>query len=202
MGVTMDEKAALKDIRNGGKKGYTVLYKQYVNSLRYILMSKHHIPENDVDDVLQETFFKFFKSIHRFKENCKVSTWLYVIAKNVANDYWRKQQDPPISLDDDDDWENHLLDEISKEQSKKEQNDLELQMCLERVLALLERDGSKGYHMECLKALTLQAQGSSVKDVADQIGRTYDATRKYLEGCRKTLSQYRPIQDCWKQLND
>lgn len=202
----MDEKAALKDIRKGGQKGCTVLYTQYVNSLRYFLISKHHIPENDVDDVLQETFFKFFKSIHRFKENCKVSTWLYVIAKNVANDYWRKQQEPPpVSLglgEDEEERENQMLDEISKEQSKKEQNDLELQMCLERVLALLERDGSKAYHLECLKALTLRAQRASVQDVANQIGRTYDATRKYLEGCRKTLSQYQPLQDCWKQLSD
>ncbi|OAD19333.1 RNA polymerase sigma-70 domain protein [Candidatus Thiomargarita nelsonii] len=198
----MDEKAALKDIRNGGKKGCTVLYKQYVNSLRYFLISKHHIPENDVDDVLQETFFKFVKSIHRFKENCKVSTWLYIIAKNVANDYWRKQHDHSLVSLDEDEWENHLLDEISEEQSKKEQNDLELMMCLERVLALLERDGSKTSHLKCLKALTLRAQGSSVKDVANQIGRTNDATRKYLEGCRKTLRQYQPLQNCWKQLSD
>ncbi|HEC86026.1 MAG: hypothetical protein DRR08_10385 [Candidatus Parabeggiatoa sp. nov. 2] len=239
----MDDQAALNDIRNGGQTGYTVLYKQYVESLRYRVVAKHQIPKDDVDDVLQEIFLKFFKSLPGFKQDCSVSTWLHWITNSVASDYWRKKgkEDYPreeiddsqgddddaarrksrqaelkaqnprtISLDTRNDGTEEstrndaidaLLEEFYKEQSQKAQDDFDIQMCLERALAQLERDGSKTSLFNCLKALTFQAQGSSIAEIAEALGRTPDATRRYLSDCRTKLGQYQPIQRCRELLN-
>ncbi|KHD06015.1 hypothetical protein PN36_18150 [Candidatus Thiomargarita nelsonii] len=200
----MDDKAALKDIRKGGQEGYSVLYKHYVSSLRYHLIGKYRIPEKSVDDVLQDIFLKFFKSIPDFKENCSVSTWLYwQIIPRAVSDFWRKNDDSRLESieqhpENEDGDEGGLLDNISQENSKKAQIDLERQMCLEQVFALLKRDSSKSSLCECLKALTLQAQGLSIEEIAKQIGRTPVATRSYVYSCKKKLSQYQPLQDCWK----
>jgi len=206
----MDDKAALEDIKNGGQSGYTVLYKQYVKSLRYYLIAKYNIPESSVEDELQKIFIKFFDSIPSFKHNCSVSTWLYIITKNVANDYWRKKKSEgvaiPIDVPDDETGESDnlidvLLEPLLTEAWKKEQNDFDIQRCLERALAQLERDGSKAYHLNCLKNLTLQAQGASIEEVSKKIERTPVATRRYLSDCRTKLGQYQPIQQCWESLN-
>ncbi|MEK8019060.1 MAG: sigma-70 family RNA polymerase sigma factor [Candidatus Parabeggiatoa sp.] len=238
----MDDKAALEDIRKGGQKGFTILYNHYVRSLRYQLITKYHIPEGSVDDVLQEIFVKFFKSIDTFKQDCSVSTWLYWIGKSVAIDYWRqrgKEDYPKNKRDDNQDVldettaqqeafkaqpprtvsmsqfyneteegsrrneaiEALLYDELLKEQSQKAHNDLDIQMCFERALAQLERDGSKASLLKCLKALTFQAQNASIKEIALEIERTPDATRRYLSDCRAKLKQYQPIQGCRELLN-
>jgi RNA polymerase sigma-70 factor (ECF subfamily) len=242
----MDDKAALEDIRKGGQKGFTILYNHYVRSLRYQLITKYRIPEEAVDDVLQDIFIKFFNSIHNFKENCSVSTWLYWITKSVATDYWRQRgkEDYPIKeMGDNQDYDDDaarrksrqvelkaqnprtvsmsqvetkteegctqnqaiealLYEEVLKEQSQKAHNDLDIQMCFERALAQLERDGSKASFLNCLKALTFQAQGASIKEIALEIGRTPDATRRYLSDCRAKLKQYQPIQRCRELLKE
>lgn len=238
----MDDKAALKEIRKGGKKGFPILYSRYAKSLRYQLITKYRIPDEAVDDVLQEIFIKFFNSIHNgFKENCRVSTWLYWIGQSVAIDYWRQrsQKDYPKNKTDENQegtdesraqqqgfkaqpprtvslnqFESEteegsipnqeikaLLDEKSKEAFQKAHNDLDIQMCFERALAQLECNPSKVSLLECLKALTFQAQGASIKDIAQEVGKTSEATRRYLSDCRGKLKQYQPIQRCRELLN-
>ncbi|MCK5521573.1 MAG: RNA polymerase sigma factor [Thiomargarita sp.] len=205
----MDDQAALEDIRNGGQSGYNALYEQYVKSLHYYMIAKHNIPENSVEDVLQKTFIKFFDSIPSFKQICSISTWLYLIANSVASDYWRKNKSNSltISMDDNEMEESDnsidvLLEQFLTEQWKKEQNDLEIQMCLERALAQLERDSSKASLLNCLKMLTFQAQGASIQEISEKIERTPVATRRYLSDCRTKLGQYQPIQGCRELLNE
>ena len=193
----MDDQAALEDMRNGGQKGFTVLYKRYVKSLRSRLIAKHQIPADAVDDVLQDSFLKFINTIHGFKGDCSVSTWLHLIAHSVAMDFLRGRGDTVSTETVDID---ALLELLSTEQFKQEQHDLDIQMCLERAWAQLERDGSKASLFNCLKALTFQAQGSSIQDIAEEIGRTPDATRRYLSDCRTKLGQYQPIQRCRQLL--
>lgn len=85
----MTDNQALEDIFNQGQTGFIILYKRYAKSLRYHLICKK-IPENAVDDVLQEIFLIFFKDIESFRSDCKISIWLNQIATNVVSDYLRK----------------------------------------------------------------------------------------------------------------
>lgn len=47
--------------------------------------------DSDVRDILGMTFLDFFKDIHKFKGNCRLSTWLYRIAHNNATDFYRAE---------------------------------------------------------------------------------------------------------------
>lgn len=42
------------------------------------------------EELVQETFYQAFKSIHRFQGKSKVRTWLYQIAKHVYYKYLKK----------------------------------------------------------------------------------------------------------------
>ncbi|WP_427137597.1 RNA polymerase sigma factor [Psychrobacillus psychrodurans] len=43
------------------------------------------------EDLTQETFIKAYKNQHKFEQKSTVKTWLFSIAFNVINDYFRKK---------------------------------------------------------------------------------------------------------------
>lgn len=49
-------------------------------------------PQEDAEEVAQDTFLKAFKSIKQFKGNSKFSTWLYKIAYFTAINHLRKHK--------------------------------------------------------------------------------------------------------------
>ena len=47
--------------------------------------------KEDAEDVAQEVFLEVFKSIHKFKGDSKLSTWIYRIATNKCLEFIRKK---------------------------------------------------------------------------------------------------------------
>lgn len=47
-------------------------------------------PEADVDDLIQETFIRAFRSVDRFRGQCQFRTWLMTIGGNVLKDFGRR----------------------------------------------------------------------------------------------------------------
>ncbi len=72
------------------EKAYRTLVSQYKERL-YWHIRKIVIDHDDTDDVLQNTFIKVFKNIHRFKGDSKLFTWMYRIATNEAITFINKK---------------------------------------------------------------------------------------------------------------
>src|SRR2546425_3985639 len=47
-------------------------------------------PDADVDDLVQETFIRAFRSVDRFRGQCQFRTWLLTIGSNVLKDFGRR----------------------------------------------------------------------------------------------------------------
>lgn len=82
---SIDEAKMLAQIQNlkTKEKGFHWLMNAYKENLYwqiYALLQNH----TDTADVLQNTFIKVWKYIGSFKQNAKLSTWLYTIAKNES----------------------------------------------------------------------------------------------------------------------
>lgn len=67
------------------------LYKRYYKELfRYI---KQHVRDEDqIDDIIQNTFLAALKGIEGFKHRSTLKTWLFAIAKNQMYDFFRKNK--------------------------------------------------------------------------------------------------------------
>ena len=65
------------------------VYQQYAQSVYRFLLSKTR-NEDLAEELTQETFCQAIKSIDRFDGSCKLSTWLFGIAKNQWYNYTRK----------------------------------------------------------------------------------------------------------------
>jgi DNA-directed RNA polymerase specialized sigma24 family protein len=70
-----------------------------------------------------------------------------------------------------------------------------LKMCLEKVKANLERDGSNAEIVACLQAYLSKLSGKSIRDIALQTGKTNREINAYLSKCKKKLRQHPAIPE-------
>lgn len=92
------------------------LYKEYsklVYNYLYGLCKQKEIAE----ELTQDTFYKAIKNVAKFRNDCKVSTWLCQIAKNIWIDYLNNEKKAKI-IPFDDNIENLFIE-------KTLENDLE-----------------------------------------------------------------------------
>lgn len=71
------------------EKAFRILVSQYKERL-YWHIRKIVLKHEDADDVLQNTFIKVFKNIHKFKGESKLFTWMYRIATNESLTFLNK----------------------------------------------------------------------------------------------------------------
>ncbi|WP_162415667.1 RNA polymerase sigma factor [Cyclobacterium roseum] len=72
-------------------KGYRVLIETYQKRV-YGLVRKMVIIHEDADDVVQNTFIKAFKNIHKFNHKSSLFTWIYRIAVNESLNFLEKKK--------------------------------------------------------------------------------------------------------------
>jgi RNA polymerase sigma-70 factor (ECF subfamily) len=82
-----DEQLASK-IAKGSRSLFDELISRYSMRLFYFLRHRTE-SDQDIEDLVQETFLKAFKSIDRFDPERKFSTWLYTIATREAISHHR-----------------------------------------------------------------------------------------------------------------
>jgi RNA polymerase sigma-70 factor (ECF subfamily) len=125
--------------------------------------------ERDVEEALQDTFLKAWRSLDRFRSESALFTWLYRIAVNEALQRLRKRQD-----------ELRELDELADPVDAVEPPDLELRSFLSaRVNAL---------PIEYRTALVLRdIEGLSNQEVADALGVSLAAAKSRIHRARLQL---------------
>lgn len=69
------------------KETYT-LWNQFSDKLRAFILKR--VRDNELtDDILQEVFIKIHTKIDTLKEDTKIKSWIYQIARNAINDHFR-----------------------------------------------------------------------------------------------------------------
>ena len=88
----IDEKLLVKQLQDKGTidMAFRTLMTQYKERL-YWHIRKIVITHEDADDVLQNTFIKVYRSIHSFKGNSKLYSWMYRIATNESISFINKR---------------------------------------------------------------------------------------------------------------
>ena len=69
---------------------FDALYKRHARPVYAFLRGLHHGDEHSANDSLQETFFRFYKSLSTFEQGRPVKPWLFRIARNVSLDAMKK----------------------------------------------------------------------------------------------------------------
>ncbi|MBD3244777.1 MAG: sigma-70 family RNA polymerase sigma factor, partial [Candidatus Moranbacteria bacterium] len=80
------------------KEAQDEFYKQYYPFVLHTISKCFNFPpENsqqymEIQELTQEVFRKAFRAIDRFKQNSKISTWLYTIASNTYKNYLKSNK--------------------------------------------------------------------------------------------------------------
>ncbi|MEP7278561.1 MAG: RNA polymerase sigma factor [Bacteroidota bacterium] len=87
----MDERTLVEQLKRGDEQAFKIIVTTWqdmvYNTALGILQSAE-----DAEDVAQEVFVQVYESIHTFKGESKLSTWLYRITTSKALDHIRRKK--------------------------------------------------------------------------------------------------------------
>ena len=75
--------------RDGDEQAAAELVARHARALARFLAGAG-APEAELDDLVQETFIRAFRSVDRFRGHCQFRTWLMTIGGNVLKDFGRR----------------------------------------------------------------------------------------------------------------
>ena len=86
----MEENQFIKALREGEREAYARLLDEYQQKVFNTCIS--FVPNReDAEDIAQEVFVEVFNSIHKFRGNSRLSTWIYRISVNKSLEFIRKK---------------------------------------------------------------------------------------------------------------
>jgi RNA polymerase sigma-70 factor (ECF subfamily) len=97
VGDVFDDVALVGAARGGDREAFGRLYERYARMIHGVLLAR--VPVGDVDDLVQDVFMTAMRRLSALREPGSFGAWLAAIARNRANDYYRRSvaEDP---LDD------------------------------------------------------------------------------------------------------
>ena len=85
------DSAAAEQARKGDQRAFGALVERHSRSV-FRLAFRMTQNEQDAEDLVQETFLKAYKQLHRFDGRSAFGTWLYRIAANCSLDLIRARK--------------------------------------------------------------------------------------------------------------
>ena len=144
------------------------IWNAYRNNLKGFLKARVG-DADDVEDLLQEILIKTHNGLGSVRDETKVKSWLYSIARNVITDHYR-QKGRDRSVHSSDLWYEDDTDETR----------LQLEKCIEPFLSALPEDSA-----EILRAVDVD--GVSQIEYAAQHGVSYSTLKSRVQKSRSDL---------------
>jgi RNA polymerase sigma-70 factor (ECF subfamily) len=86
----VNEEYLARQAQRGDKEAFLKLYDLYLPKVYNRVKSK--IPLQHAEDVTQEVFIAVIRSLHRFEQRSRFSTWLYTIVNRQIADFYRQRK--------------------------------------------------------------------------------------------------------------
>ncbi len=110
----MSEQNVIKSAQNGDREALRLLFEE--NRQKIFSLAFQYVKNvEDAEDILQETFIKAYRSLHRFnpQNNMRFSPWLYRIGINCSIDYLRRNKERKMHHSGSDELDNVSSDTLS-----------------------------------------------------------------------------------------
>ena len=179
-----DEKTLTCHLKNGHKEGFELLFTTYgrkIYNLAYRVTGNHE----DAEDITQETFIQVSRHIDQFREDSRLYTWIYAIAKNLCYRLLRQRKKGSfVSLET-------LLYSAQADEAADTFSDKEKQILLAQI-----KDGCFTGLLRCLSFYQRMAfilhvlLNLPMKDVADILSKSEGATKILVYRARQNLKDF------------
>lgn len=122
------------------------------------------------EDLLQDTFVKFLKTVKELNPNESILGYLMVISRNITLDYFKKNN------------RMRLIDEEKDNPSEVDEDDIDKNIILEKVKEILKPKEFEIFVMHVLSDLTFEEIAKIKKRPLGTITRAYNSAIKKLKG--------------------
>lgn len=100
----MNDAELISQILNGNRNAFTFLVNKYQKLVVHItgrLIQR----QDELEDICQEVFLKVYQNLGKYRNECKLSTWIATIAYNTSINYLRKyKKGDEVNPDNSDTW--------------------------------------------------------------------------------------------------
>jgi RNA polymerase sigma-70 factor (ECF subfamily) len=93
----LDDSRVVAAFLDGNKRAFNELVDRYQSRLLNFVYRTTGDRER-AEDLVQETFIRVYRHLHRFDQSKKFSTWIYTIASNLAKNELRNRSRNPLVL--------------------------------------------------------------------------------------------------------
>lgn len=76
-------------------ESFRFIMERYQGPLFHYIRRISQLPQEDIEDLLQEVFIKIYQKINEYDEDLKFSSWAYRVAHNHVVDHFRKISSRP-----------------------------------------------------------------------------------------------------------
>lgn len=95
--AVLDDSQVVQCFLDGEERAFAELMRRYDRRLRNFVYRTVGDRER-AEDLVQETFVRVYRHLHRFDQTRKFSTWIYTIAGNLAKNELRNRARNPLVL--------------------------------------------------------------------------------------------------------
>ncbi|MGG3643319.1 RNA polymerase sigma factor SigZ [Bacillus gobiensis] len=148
-----------------------VLWNEYHLPVRRFI-AKRTFNHSDVEDIVQNVFIKIYGHISELKDENKVQSWIYQIARNSIVDYYRKEkrtEELPFHIETNDEYE-------------EENFEKEVISCFESTIQRLPNKYKEALELTELK-------GISQKQLSSQLAISYSGAKSRVQRGREMLKE-------------
>jgi RNA polymerase sigma-70 factor, ECF subfamily len=168
----------------------TQLWNQYHSKLRTFIARR--VESGDADDILQDVFLKTWRRLPELKDETKLQSWLYQIARNAIIDHYRARRLPTDQID-----------ELPASSDVSNNAERELAECLRPMIDTLPEQYRDALVLADLDGLTqreiAEREGISLSGAKSRVQRARAMLKDQLDACcrfefdqRGRLVGYRP----------
>ena len=147
------------------------LYQSYVDEVYQFIYARSGFVAAIAEDITQDIFLDIFRGLDRFKGFCSERTWVYKIAKNKQNDFYRRQYRNKVETCEMNEAE--LLHDPAQDIDRRMEKSFEsrfIRDCLDKL--------APHYQMILLMKY---ADDKSIKQIAEITGKSLKATESALQ---------------------
>jgi RNA polymerase sigma-70 factor (ECF subfamily) len=102
----MEDAELINQILKGNMNAFTFLVNRYQKLVVHITGRLIQRPD-ELEDVCQDVFLKVYQNLGKYRNECKLSTWIATIAYNTSINYLRKfKKGMEVDSDDSAEWRN------------------------------------------------------------------------------------------------
>lgn len=174
----------IESLKRGDKKAFALFVNTYQDMVFACCRTAGLGPE-DIEDAASETFLAAYKSIHRFKGQSKLSSWLWTIAYRKALDIQRKNGSQ-VSFNED------ILTTTAASQNTTTEDALDTRESSDAIWAAVQQLPQNW----AAAVVLFYREDKTIKEIAQILNIPDNTVKTYLDRGRKKL--YNSLETYWK----